>query len=539
MKILAIDIGSAFIKSVVIETKFKRFDIAVHDLTSVPDAWEPISPNEQILSPGQLATLAGIKQRYGEGVDRIVTNLPLSLYSSRYQTFPMKDKRKIAAAIKFAVEDEIPFDLENCILTSHIFPGKGKESHALTGFAPIPSLERYIDGISSMGLSPHCLMMDDAALTAQFQKAKQDSTCAVLNFGHRKTGMFFFRNGMPVLHRNTLVAGYNITHAIAHKYSLSLSDAEVAKIERGFIGSPEMKLSAEQNALSECIRESLEPVFSDFQQSLMAFSSRFGEQIQTVYICGGTALLPGISEYLAQRWEKRVLPLEVKKLFPHFSFQPQKSLEWILPQATALAISQISGDSRSQINFRSGKLHLASKGLNLNFKQFVYPAKLASALYLVAMFSVIAQNFLLSRIKTDTSARFDRVVQSVVGKVSPSFIAGLRASPTKLKASINKKVQEFEEQVKGSGSTSSRSIDFLSQFSKSVPPSAVMEVRQLDWTNSRLNLTVEAPSQAAAEKAVSTLSSLPLFQSPKAGPIEAAKGTRKKFSFQAQIKKDL
>ncbi len=108
MKILAIDIGTAHIKSVIVEARFKAFgfkgfDISLHDITSVPDAWEPATPGENLLSPGQLATLAEIRNRYGAGVDRIVTNLPFALYSSRFQTFPIKDKRKVAAAVKFTL----------------------------------------------------------------------------------------------------------------------------------------------------------------------------------------------------------------------------------------------------------------------------------------------------------------------------------------------------------------------------------------------------------------------------------------------------
>ena len=538
MKILAIDIGTAHIKSVIIETKFKRFDIVLHDITSVPDAWEPISPNEQILSPGQLSTLAAIKQRYAEGINRIVTNLPLSLYSSRFQTFPMKDKRKVQAAIKFAIEDEIPFDVENCIVTSHIFPTKTKETHALTGFAPIASLERFIEGMTSMGLSPDCLMMDDAALALQFNRAKFEGNCALLTLGHRKSGMFFFRNGLPVMHRNSMVAGYAITSAIANRYSIGMAEAELAKVDRGFLATPEMRLNPDQLAFSETIRGAMEPIFSDFQQSLMAFSSRFGEQISTIYICGGTSLMPGLPEYLAHRWDKRVMPLEVKKLFPHFSIQPQKNVEWLLPQACALGLSQVPGDNRSQINFRSGKLHLTSKGLNLNFQQFVYPAKLAFSIYLVAMLSVIAQTFLLNRQKAETVARYDRVIQSVTGKVSQSFLAGLRSSPTKLKAAVEKKVKEYEDQVKGSQSaTASAALQLLQDLSKAVPPSVVTEIKLMEYSPGRVSFTLESPSQTAAEKASSTLSQLPLFVNPKAGPIENGKGIRKKFSFNATLKK--
>lgn len=541
MKILAIDIGSAHIKSVIVETKFKRFDIILQDITSVPDAWEPISPAEQILSPGQMSTLAEIRQRYNAGIDRIVTNLPFSLYSSRFQTFPLKDKRKVQAAVQFAMEDEIPFDIENCIVSSHLYPTKIKETNVLTGFAPIPSLERFIEGISSMGLSPDALMMDDAALAALLLRAKGGEkyrTVAVLNLGHRKSGMFFFRDGLPVLHRNTMVAGFHITEAIANRYSLGMAEAELAKVDRGFLAVPGMQLNPDQLAFSETIRGALEPIFSDFQQSMMAFSSRFNEPLQAVYVCGGTSLLPGLPEYLAHRWHKQVLPLEITKLYPMLSIQPQRNVEWLLPQAAALGISQVSGDGRSQINFRSGKLHAASRGLQLNFQQFVYPAKVALAIYLVAILSVIGQTFLLNKERANKGAQLDRAVQGVLGRISPTLLASMKATPTKLKAAIEKKVDEFQAQVKGGAKgTGPSALDLLDRVSKAVPTSVVTEIKVLDYQPGRLTLTMESPSQEAAQSAANTLSLLPFFESAKAGPLENGKGSRKRFTLNATLKK--
>ncbi len=534
MKILAIDIGSAHIKSVIVESKFKRFDVVLHDITSVPDAWEPISPASQILSPGQLSTLAAIRQRYGDGVNRIVTNLPFSLYSSRFQTFPLKDKRKVHAAVRFAIEDEIPFDAEDCIITSHLYPTKIKETHVLTGYAPVADLERFIEGMTSMGLSPNCLMMEDAALAAQFLRMKNAKpiTCAVLNIGHRKTGMYLFKNSLPVLHRNTMVAGYDITEAISTRYSLGMAEAELAKVDRGFLAVPGMQLNPDQVAFSETIRTAMEPIFSDFQQSMLAFTSRFNENLDVIYISGGTSLLPGLAEYLAHRWQKRVLPLEITNLYPNFSIQPQKNVEWLLPQATALGISQVSGEHRSNINFRSGKLHAASQGLQLNYKQFLYPAKLALTLYLVAILSVIGQTFLLRKQHADKNAQLDRALQNVLGRSSTSFLATLKASPSRLRANIEKKVDEFQSKVKGGGNNNG-ALNLLQDLSKAVPASTVMEIRQMDYSPTRLSLTVESPTAPAASN---LLSQLPFLQNPKIGPLENAGGTKKRFTLQATLR---
>ena len=532
MKILAIDIGTAHIKTVIVESKFKRFDVVLHDISSVPDAWDTISPGQQLLTPDQLSTLAETRNRYAAGVNRIVTNVPFSLYSSRFQTFPLKDKRKVQAAVRLAIEDEIPFDLEQCIVTSQLYPTKVKETHVLTAYAPIPPLERFIETLGSVELSPDCLMTEDAALASFFQRAKGENfkNVAVLNIGHRKSGMFFLRNNLPVLHRNTMVGGYQVTAAIAGRYSIGIAEAELAKTERGFIAVPGMKLTGDQEIFSETIRIALEPVFSDFQQSLMAFSSRFQEPVDAIYLCGGTALLPGLVEYLGQRWQRRVLPLQVRSHFPHISIQPQKGLDWLLPVACSLGLSQASGDARSSINLRSGKLHAASRGLTLNVSQFIYPAKLAVTLYVVAMLSVVGQIFFLNQEMAKKEASLNRALQSVLGRVSSTFVSTLRGNPTKLRQAVNKKLEEAQTQVKGgAGGATSSSLALIHELSKAVPKSTIMEIKLYDQAANKLTLNVESPTQAEAEKAIAALTQFPLFVSPKASAIET-KGTRRKFS---------
>jgi Tfp pilus assembly PilM family ATPase len=534
MKILAIDIGTAHIKSVIVEARFKGlgfkgFDIGLHDITSVPDAWEPVSPGERLLSPGQIATLAEIRSRYAPGVDRIVTNLPYSVYGSRFQTFPFKDKRKVQAAVKFAIEDEIPFDLDDCVVTSHLYPTKTKETNVLTGFAPVAPLQQFLEALSSVHLSPDCLMMEDAALAAQFLRAKSAASgnVAVLNLGHRKTGMFFFRDKLPVLHRTSMVGGFDVTNAISQRYNIGLAEAEMAKTERGFLAVPGMQLNADQQAFSETICGSMEPLFHDFQQSMMAFTSRYSDPLHTVYLCGGASLLPGLPEYLAQRWQKKVMPLQITHLFPQISIRPQRGLEWLLPMATALGLSQVSGEGRSSINFRTGKLIASHRGLKLDFKQFLYPAKLALTLYLVAMLSVIGQSFFLQRERTKKDEQLTRLVKTAVGGGAAGFIEGLKSNPDKLKSKLREKEAEFQAKGIESGSGA---LDLLEDLTKGMPASAGMQVEQLELMGNKLTLRVNSPTQDDAERASGALQALPFLSGAKAGALEAGKGAHKKFT---------
>lgn len=539
MKILAIDIGTANVKSVIVEAKFKRFDVVLHDVTSVGDAWDPPAQSDSLLTPGQISTLAEIRRRYASGVDRIVANVPFSLYSSRFMSFPFRDKRKIQNAVKFAVEDEIPFDLDHCVLTSHIYPSKGKETHVLTGFAPLEALENFLSSIESIQLPIDCLMMEDSALSSMFlrMKGERPKNVAVLNLGHRKSSVFFFRDGHPVLHRTTMVGGFHVTAAIAKQYGISMAEAELAKIDRAFLAVPGMQMTSDQEVFSETIRQALEPVFMDFQQSLMAFTSRYNETLDLVYLSGGTSLLPGLPEYVTHRWQKRALPLAVTQLFPNFTIQPQRNLEWMLPMAAALGLSQVSGDGKSQINFRTGKLQATGAGLQLNFRQFLYPAKLVGAVYVVAMLSLIGQSFLLKHEAERKDELLGKSLRSVLGQVSSSALTLMKSSPTRLRQNVNAKVQEFQAQVQGGPKTDISLLNVIQDFSKAVPPPASVEIKQMNLNGNQLSVIADAPSQADAEKALSAFTKLPAFQSAKAGPIESGEGNRKKFSFTATLKK--
>lgn len=536
MKILSIDIGSASIKSVIVEAKFKRFDVISYDITPVSDAWSPLLP-EQSLTQGQLDALMNVRSKFAYGMDRIVTNLPLSLYSSRFQSFPIKDKRKVQAAVKFAIEDEIPFDVDDCIVTSHLYPTapKVKETHVITGYAQIKSLEEFITNVGLIQLQVDCLMMEEAALASQFLRSKTErpKNCAVLNLGHRKSTMYFFRDSLPVLHRTAMVGGYQITQDLAAKYSIGLEEAEAAKVERAFLSVPGMQLSSDQMVFTQTIQASLEPVLADFQQSLMAFTSRHNESLDTIYLCGGTSLIPGLPEFLSHRWHKKVLPLQVPRLHPQISMADEK-VQALMPVATALGISQVSGESKSQINFRSGKLHSTARGLKLNFKQFVYPAKLAVTVYLVAMFSLMGQLFFLNRELSKKDELFSRALQSVLGRVSASFLNSLKTSETKLKQSINKELEKY--QTGGQTATANSSLDLILELSKAVPKTSVMEIKQLDFQQNQITLQVDSPTQADAEKALASLK-IPRLLNPKAGPIENGKGTRKKFTLSAGLAK--
>jgi hypothetical protein len=92
-----------------------------------------------------------------------------------------------------------------------------------------------------------------------------------------------------------------------------------------------------------------------------------------------------------------------------------------------------------------------------------------------------------------------------------------------------------EFQSKGAAGGSSNTIDLLYELSKGMPANAGMEVKQFDLVGNKLTLKVESPTEGDAERAASAFSALPVLQGAKASPMEAAKGSRKRFTLTSTI----
>lgn len=539
MKVLALDVGSAQVKCAILETKFGRFDIVFHDVIPVADALQDF-PQDAQLSPGQLQALRQIAERHAPRVDKVVMNLPLSLYNTRLLTFPFSDKKKLRNAVQFAIEDEIPFNVEDCTISSQFMPAKkSKETAVLVGIAPNNSLEALVHAVQGAGLDPEILTIDPAGLWSLMARHKSTyggKGVAIINLGHRKSQLFLFRDCEPTLMRTTMVGGYHVSAAIAKRYEIGLAEAEVVKIDRAFLPAPGMQLTNDQKIFAETVVSALDPVFHDLDQALMAYSSRYQESVQQIFITGGTSRMPGLAEMLAARWNQAVRPFSLLSHLPNLSVRPDATMEASLATAACLSLTQVSSDYKSTINFRTGKFKSQSRGPSIQWQQFIRPLKLAGVVYFFALLSFLGQSFLLQQQLEAVSVRHDQALQEIFGKSSQSFLAGLKASESKLKQAVNKKVEELSAQLAGGSDVPTLpTLDVLDNLSRSIPKGTTVEIREMQLTNQTLSMKLEAPAQRDIDSVLRLLGSVPGLGALQPGAVETLPGGRKKVSVNMKV----
>lgn len=518
MKILAVDIGSAQIKSAVFEAKFNRFDIIRHDIVEVPGALESLAPGApvtQSLTPGQATALAKVWTETGGSVDRVVTNIPYNLYACRLLTFPFSDRKKINAAAPFQIEDEVPFDLEKCIVSNQIFPNPGgTETQALVSVAQISDLQNFVTSlVNATAIDPDVLTTTQSSTYAFLERSNQvfgGKAIAIINLGHRASSINIYKDCVPVLNRTSMVGGLNLTEAIAKQYNIGLAEAELAKLQSGFLAPPGIDQTNEQRAFSDLISLVLEPVFHDFYQALMAYFSRYRERVTQIYVTGGTALLPGTCDYLAARWQLPVHPLKVTSLLPNISIHPTASTDLVLSQAVFLGLSQVEGRSKETQNFRIGALRRQGAGFNINLKAIEQPLKVFAAVYLFALLAMGLQYFLLKNQVAKKDIRRDAAIRRVFGAgIKAAQLYQLKNNPEKIRRDAKAKVDDLRGQLAGAAEDPAFSpLSVLKEMSQAIPSSTAVKLQKLDMTPQSMRVRLEADSPANIDKAVAALKSL-------------------------------
>jgi Tfp pilus assembly PilM family ATPase len=103
--VLGLDLGSHSLKAVELQQTLRGFEAV--QLRSLPRAGDEAPHPEVVqrfLGLHRLAT------------DHVVAALPGDRLSSRRLSFPFRERRKLAQAVPFAVEVELPFELEDVVV---------------------------------------------------------------------------------------------------------------------------------------------------------------------------------------------------------------------------------------------------------------------------------------------------------------------------------------------------------------------------------------------------------------------------------------
>jgi general secretion pathway protein L len=283
-------------------------------------------------------------------VEHVACAIPADRLSSRRLQFPFRDRRKLAQAVPFEVEGEVPFPMEQVLVDWEIVGGDRTQATVSAAIVQRKHVKEILDELSDANCDPRILEAEGFALANLASLFDLPGTRMLVDLGHRKTTLCLLVDGRASATRCLPVGGAAITEALAQDRGLSLEEAERTKCENGifdlgFNSTSPRALEVVDRIAREIVRtlESLEPVLGGSPESTVASLTLFG----------GSAKLHRIDEYLNERTgipaSRISLPPEEEGAALVAGGDPV-----LFAPAIALAL-RATARSRTRMNFRQGE----------------------------------------------------------------------------------------------------------------------------------------------------------------------------------------
>jgi type IV pilus assembly protein PilM len=297
MRILGIDLGTTRAKMVEIDTVFSKFEIQEYHELDIEGS-EAVGVH-----------IAQFIERLPRTPDKICVLLPASRGTFRNLRFPTKDKKAIRSSLEFELEDELPFDVDQSVMSWSIM-SQGNNSSDLHVAASLEnSFAEWFDRVIMGGFDPDVVTSEAWALknllNRIFAKEPPQKPVLVLELGDRRSLIYAHHDGKPILARELNWGGRDLTQKLAEYYSIPVDQAEKAKKESGFVlpVTDSDGVSPDQIEFSNVIRAAFEPLVTSLRQSLFACKNITKEHPETIYLSGGTSQMPGLLPSLEEEFK--------------------------------------------------------------------------------------------------------------------------------------------------------------------------------------------------------------------------------------------
>lgn len=224
----------------------------------------------------------------------------------RFLKLPRIQKGKKDKIIRYEAQQQVPFPLEKIIWDYHTFRFlEGPEEDILLVAVKNEIVETALGYLSKTNLEIEFVDVSSLSLYNAITFNEPLKQGIVLDIGAKATNLIVIEEkGFWV--RSILIAGDEMTHAIASKLKTPFDKAEELKRKEGAIVTGDTLAPADLTPAGRDISNILSPLLTDLVssiiQSLEFYKTRYGRDIvfNEVILSGGGSKLKGIEDYLSK-----------------------------------------------------------------------------------------------------------------------------------------------------------------------------------------------------------------------------------------------
>jgi general secretion pathway protein L len=514
-RILGLDLGSYSLKGALLEQSLRGHQMR---------AYAEVPRTESAIAETLRALMGDLFAQYHFPPDQIIVALPGLSFASHFIQLPFVETKQIDAALPFEVESQLPFDLSEVVFGYHVVSQRDKKSDLLVGVVRKDELRPLLASLKEANIDPrivtHPAIAYQGLLLAMpqaFNSGAEGSSFAMVDLGHMRTvaAVGSSSNGIEFA-RVFPGGGADLTRAIVSEFSISAAEAEQWKTTQGAIASAAKGPGAERAA--GALARSLQTLVRELRATLKTFTARTRRTVTRVYLCGGTARLAGLDEYLS---EQLGIPTQLLRLSSDLATIPEQ-FQASAPQAYALALRGQTPTGRgSLLNLR--REEFAFKG---DFDYLRTKIRLvggyAALLLLLLIVSGIVRNSVLARREREVEAELCNITQRVLGKCEKNFERALNLLHGKESAATA--IPKLS------------AVSLLAETSQRIPSDVTVTFDRLEIDLDRVMLQGDTDSTKQIDRISSGLKSFRCFHEIKQGKVEKSKdGRRINFRLDVQI----
>ncbi len=445
--------------------------------------------------------------------ENVVTALRADRVSMRRLEFPFGERRRVAQAVPFELEDQVPFDMDEMVLDWEVARRERSHAEVRAALAPRSEVSALIETLHQAGCDPRTIETEGGVLANLGVVFELPDPCLLVEVGHSKTTLCALRGGDAVGTRAIGIGGRAFTEAVAQERALSLDDAERYKLEHGVVEPGVNSLYPRADA-----------VLHRLSNEILRFTSsieRLGGG-ETLVLLGGGAQLPWLGEWLTERTGLPAAPLGLPRPDSGLAGLAAEGAPGLLAPAVALAVRG-TARAATQINLRQDDFARRTDFTRFR-RDFGTTGVLAAAVVGLALVSFTTGAILESR----EAGRVDARVAALWAESFPD-----RPLPDDPIAAMREQVRQAKERAEFLGvyRGNMSALDVLTEISRLVPKSLDVGFEELSIDKQTIRIRVYASSFEAADRLGAELAKFRPFEQARIGAIETDRRTGgKKFN---------
>ncbi len=500
--VVGLDLGSQVVKAVVLSGTGRGY--ALQRLASRP----VLVPAGEEPGGGDPSTMGAIREAARALLAdleipeaTVVAAVPGSRVSTWLVDLPFTQRRQIDLTISGALEDKVPFEMDEVLLDYHIVESGpdlvegGPGSRIFAAMVPRRQVGRLLEELQVVGVDPRFLTIDAYALAILGRNLEfsQRGTIALLDCGATRSILCILKDGEPQVLRSIDQGGEDLTRALAQHLHISREEAEAWKKADPHRGTTSLE------GMNEAIGTALSPLFAELRASLAGWEDRTGFQVEKLFLTGGASRLPGLSSWIEENLGLVADPLELPRgdVDPHLA--PAAGPEFALAMGLALR------------GLQPGRAHSP----NLRTAEFAY-RKDVQANRVLAVLGVVA--FLVMtllgvgwfalrhhRLSTQRD-ELEATLLALVKKALPDAPAASLKTPSAAAAALLEEATEMQRKADQLDTPEGNTpLDVIRKLSQAISTDVKVDIDELEVTSERIKMRGQAETFEAVDKVESNL----------------------------------